>query len=309
MQRLKQQGVALISALVVVSIVVSVTVWLVYRQQIDIRQTANVQHLEQAYQYADAIEAWAKAVLMRDFQNNKEIDSLDEDWATILPPIPIPSGQLKGKLEDLQSKFNLNNLVDAEGKPVPRQQEIFSELLARLSLPKKLQAVVTDWIDKNPEVSSNGAEMDYYLTLENPYLTADTEIVSPSEIRLLQGIDDEKYKVLIPHVATIKNNSNLTNINVNTASSEVLVALGLNDDQASNLIDERKDQAFQTLDDFRKDPEVKKIITDTEGLSVKTNWFLLHADVNIDRTRLHLNSIIYRDDNGSIRVMQRRYGR
>ena len=309
MQSLKQQGVALISALVVVSIVVSVTVWLVYRQQIDIRQTANVQHLEQAYQYADAIEAWAKAVLARDFQDNNDVDSLDEDWATILPSISIPGGQLKGKLEDLQSKFNLNNLVDVDGKPIPRQQDIFSALLARLSLPKKLLPVVTDWIDKGSDVSNNGEEMDYYLTLENPYLTADAEMVSESEIRLLQGIDDEKYKVLIPHVATIKNNGKLTNINVNTATSEVLVALGLSDDQASNLIDDRKDRAFQTLDDFRKDPEVKKIITDTEGLSVKTNWFLLQADVNIDRTRVHLNSIIFRDDNGSIRVVQRRYGR
>lgn len=304
-----QQGIALITALIIVSIVVTVAAWLVERQQIDIRQTANVLHLEQAYQYADAIEAWASAILVRDFQKNKKVDSLDEDWATILPQIPIKGGSIKAKLSDLQGRFNINNIIDNGDKVIPRQLAILQGLLRRLNMDAKLAAVITDWLDKNPVITgSDGAEMDYYLGLESAYLSADTAMVSNSELRLLKGLDEKNTALLSKHIATLKTQGNPIGINVNTASSEVLVALGLNDSLATDLIEQREDQAFQTVDEFFTQPEVDKLIKDRSGISVNSQWFLLHADIQIDRSRVRLNSILFRDQNGVTRVVQRNYG-
>ena len=308
--RLKsQRGIALITALIIVSIVVNVAVWLIYRQQIDIRQTANVLHLEQAYQYADAIEAWASAVLVRDFQKNKDVDSLDEDWASVLPQIPIKGGSLKAQLKDLQGRFNINNLLDKDDKIIPRQLAILQALLRRLNLDPKLAAVISDWLDKNPVITGNdGAEMDYYLGLNPPYLSADTAMVNSSELRLLKGMDQKNVNVLSPQLATLKTQGVPIAINLNTASSEVLVALGLNDSLATDLIEQREDNAFKTVDEFFAQAEVGTLIKDRTGLSVKSQWFLLQANIQIDRSRVRLNSILFRDQNGVIRVVQRNYG-
>jgi len=309
-QSLKSQGgIALITALIIVSIVVNVAVWLVYRQQIDIRQTANVLHLEQAYQYADAIEAWSSAVLVRDFKKNKQVDSLDEDWASTLPPLPIKGGSLKAQLHDLQGRFNINNILDNNDKIIPRQLEILRALLRRLNMDAKLAAVISDWLDKNPVITGNdGAEMDYYLGLDNPYLSADTAMVSRSELRLLKGMDEKNTALLGKQITTLKTQGVPVNINVNTASSEVLVALGLNDSLATDLIEQRKDKAFQTVDEFFTQAEVGTLIKNRSGLSVNTQWFLLTADIQIDRSRVRLNSILFRDQNGVTRVVQRNYG-
>lgn len=304
-----QQGIALITALIIVSIVVNVAVWLVYRQQIDIRQTANVLHLEQAYQYADAIETWSSAVLVRDFQKNKQVDSLDEDWAKVLPSLPIKGGSLQARLYDLQGRFNINNILDDKDKIIPRQLAILQGLLRRLNMDAKLAAVITDWLDKNPVITGNdGAEMDYYLGLDPPYLSADTDMVSPSELRLLKDMDQKNVRLLSKQLATLKTQGIPTNINLNTASSEVLVALGLNDSLATDLIEQREDRPFQTVEDFFTQAEVANLIKDRSGLSVNSQWFLLQANIQIDRSRVRLNSILFRDQNGVTRVVQRNYG-
>jgi general secretion pathway protein K len=309
----QQGGIALITALIIVSIVVSVTAWLVERQQIDIRQTANVLHLEQAYQYAGAIEAWASAVLVRDYQDNKNIDSLDEDWAQELPSIPIEGGSLKAKLVDLQARFNLNNLLDKNDKPIPIQNDILKGLLERLSIDSKLAAVIIDWLDKNPVITgTDGAEMDYYLSLDQPYLAADTAMVNASELRLLKGMTPEYYSMLSQQIATLPSAGVPIKINLNTASSEVLASLGLSDTAATELIEDRKDNAFKSVSDVLSKPEFKQLTQDkpklNTALSVKTQWFLLKAEVQIDRSRVRLNSVLFRDEKGVMHVVQRNYG-
>jgi general secretion pathway protein K len=151
--------------------------------------------------------------------------------------------------------------------------------------------------------------MDYYLSLDKPYLTADTAMASSSELRLLKGMSEKNYPLLAKQISTLKTQGTPININVNTASSEVLVALGLNDALATDIIEQRDDQAFQTLDQFLQYADVATLLKDkTDGLAVNTQWFLLQAEIQIDRSRIALNSILFRDNNGITRVVQRNYG-
>ena len=53
-----QRGVALITALLVIALVVVVAVAMASRQQIDIRRSANILDADQAYELALGVEAW-----------------------------------------------------------------------------------------------------------------------------------------------------------------------------------------------------------------------------------------------------------
>jgi hypothetical protein len=124
----RQRGVALITALLVVSLVTVIAVAMATRQHIDVRLTGNLVHGEQAYAYALAAESWARVILRRD-DIQSDHDSLDEDWATALPPIAVEGGQVSGKIEDLQGRFNINNLVMPDGKVSEADVAYFRRLL------------------------------------------------------------------------------------------------------------------------------------------------------------------------------------
>ena len=110
-----QRGVALVTALLVVSLVTVAAVAMATRQQVDVRRTANLLHGEQAYAHAVSAESWARVVLRRDAKDN-DYDVLEDEWATALPPIAVEGGLVSGRVEDRQGRFNLNNLVDSDGE-------------------------------------------------------------------------------------------------------------------------------------------------------------------------------------------------
>ncbi len=115
-----QQGVALIIALVITTIAVSLASLAMYRQQLQIRLSTNISNLEQAYEYAAGMEDWSKKILEQDYKDDPKVDSLQEDWASDLPPIAIPGGSLKGRLFDLQGRINLNSLNNTFKKIKPK---------------------------------------------------------------------------------------------------------------------------------------------------------------------------------------------
>ena len=119
-RQLNQQGVALIIALVITTIAVSLASLAMYRQQLQIRLSANISNLEQAYEYATGMEDWSKKILEQDYKDDPKVDSLQEDWASDLPPIAIPGGSLKGQLFDLQGRINLNSLNNTFKKIKPK---------------------------------------------------------------------------------------------------------------------------------------------------------------------------------------------
>ena len=115
MKSKKQRGIALITAMIVTGIAVSIATVIMYRQQIQIRLSSNISHLEQAYLYANGMEDWAGTILKKSFQDHPEYDSLLDDWhsenALVLP---ITGGLMTGKLYDLQARINLNSLNNTQ---------------------------------------------------------------------------------------------------------------------------------------------------------------------------------------------------
>jgi general secretion pathway protein K len=298
----RQRGVALITALLVVSLVTVIAVAMATRQHIDVRLTENLLHGEQAYAYALAAESWARVILRRD-ETQSNHDSLDEDWATALPPLAVEGGQVSGKIEDLQGRFNINNLAMQEGKINEADVAYFRRLLEILKLEPSLTDALLDWIDADINVRfPNGAEDENYLLGSIPYRTANRPLASTSELRLVAGFDQNAVQLLEPYVTALPQR---TRINVNTASPVVLLALheDLTPSDVEGLIAGRGEAGYPTVQAFMGQEALAGREL-AEPVDVRSNYFLVHTDVIVGQGQAHLESLVARDK-GKTRVLSR----
>jgi len=322
----KQRGVALITALLVAALVTVVAVAMASRQQLDIRRTGNMLEADQAYMYALAAESWVIQILKEDKQKT-QIDTLTEEWAMKLPPIPIEGGVITGSVEDLQGRFNLNNLVGVNtggnaannnavdnGKPDQAQIKILQSLLAQVSFAEeKVQLSpfvanrVADWIDANLNALADGAEDLLYLGLDIPYRTANRLMASSSELAAVAGLSLRDVSALLPLVTALPVS---TAVNVNTAPEMVLLSLheDITPRIATELAAMRVNTAFETADAFvKKLKDDYDITLDKKRVSVSSEYFLVSSEAIIGRTTLRMYSLLERKDN-VIRVVSRGIG-
>lgn len=219
-----QRGVALLTALFILALCTTAAVFLTNQHQLSIRRTGNIVTSNQAYLYALGGEALAMSVLNHD-RKNSQFDALNEEWAMEAAPLPVEGGFIQGELIDLQGRFNLNNLFH-QGKVEPIWVSRFEKLLMQFGLEPGLAYAVVDWMD--PDQSAQGpygAEDDYYVGLVPPYRAANTPMRSLSELRLIRGFSEfQNLELLMEHLTVLPEP---TAINVNTASREVLIAVGL----------------------------------------------------------------------------------
>lgn len=316
----KQRGVALITALLIAALVTVVAVAMASRQQLDMRRTGNMLEADQAYLYALAAETWVTQILKEDMQKT-QIDTLNEDWAMKLPPLPIEGGVISGSVEDLQGRFNLNNLVIASGndagKPDTVQERILRSILEQVNfaeeniqIPPSVPNRVVDWIDANLNSMADGAEdLDYLgLVAPNvPYRTANRLMASPSELAAIKGLSLADVDALLPFVAALPET---TPVNINTAPEVMLMSL--NDDItpriAKELAEYRLDTPFEDVGAVvKKLKDDYNITLDPKLISVSSAYFLLSSDAAIGRTTLRLYSLLVRKD-GKINVLSRGIG-
>jgi general secretion pathway protein K len=303
---IRQRGVAIITALLIVAIATTVSVTISTRLQLDVRRTGNIIAGDQAYLYTLAAESWSQRILKDDREDN-EIDHLGENWAIELPPLPVEGGYIQGKLNDLQSCFNLNSVLGGADNKLASTR--LDRLLTNLGIDKGGTQAIIDWLDDDLQTTiPDGAEDVYYMNLERPYRTANTPILSISELRLIKGFEKpEVYDTLLPHVCAFGIN---TPININTATAEVLRSLAddLSDADVEKIIEQRNESAFVDINAFTNFNDLKKKIADTQGLSVDTEYFMLQTESTIGQVSVITYSIIHRSNDGNTTIIARSQG-
>lgn len=305
--RCRDKGAALITVLMIVALATVAVVDMVAYQDVDLRLTRSREALEQARYVALGAERWAAAVLYQDRQDST-VDSLDEDWATVLPPVPIEGGQVGGLVEDLQARININSLLTAEGKESGVDLDRFRRLLDILELDPNLAFAVLDWMDTDQTPNEVfGAEDDFYSGLERPYRAANRPFSSITELRLVRGIDDEAYQALAPHLSALPER---TAINVNTASNTVLrtLATHMSELLAEQFIGVREEQVFDNVQAFTNHSLHGDSEIEGAGLTVNSNFFKARGEVELGPVRLQVSSWMQRSGNGVTRVYRRTRG-
>lgn len=303
----RQRGVAIITALLIVTIATTVSMTISTRLQLDVRRTGNLIAQDQAQFYLLAAEEWSQRILQQD-KKDSTYDSLDEDWAVELPPIPVDGGSIQGRLTDLHACLNINSLV-AGNAIDPTVKDRLSLLFSRLGVSGNVIQAIADWIDSDLQTSNpNGAEDGYYLNLDVPYRTANTRMYSVSELRLVKGFEDSKtYDQVKDYLCAFITEGGDIAINVNTASAEVLQSLSadMTESLAGEIIAQRNEQPFTTLKEFTSFAGLGTIIKNTDKLTTSSDYFLLRTQAIIGQANKVMYSIIYRDENGITTIISR----
>ncbi|MGB5261124.1 MAG: type II secretion system minor pseudopilin GspK [Gammaproteobacteria bacterium] len=299
-----ERGVALITALLVVALATVAAVAMATRLHVDLRRAGNLLHGEQAYAYALAAESWAQVILKRDADDN-QVDSMQDDWATSIPPIAVEGGMVSGQVSDLQGRFNVNNLVTDTGKVDQPSLDYFRLLLERLGLEQTLATALLDWIDSDINATfPGGVEDEDYLLADPPYRAANRRLVDISELRLVQGYTADIIAVLAPHVTAIPE---ATQININTATLEVLLALNkdLEASAVDDLVEAREQEVYESVDDFLAEDALAGLVL-AVPVSVQSEWFMVLTDVVVGGGRARLQSIVQREGQATRVIMRTR---
>lgn len=309
-----QRGVALITVLLVVAIVTVICASMIARQQLSIRATSNQLQARQAWHYALGGEALAQSILRRDLRATLEsgaaqapVDHLSEPWALPQPAFDIQQGRIQVHIEDLAGRFNLNSLVQSQQANDAALAQ-FRRLLLRLEITEPYGERLVDWLDGDQQPSGeHGAEDNAYLLLDPPYRTADRSLGDVSELGLLLDMRDEHVQRLAPYVSTLPGEAPL---NVNTASALVLSTLGdnLNLSMGQAMVQARRGEGFREIATFLAQPAMSGIDLKGTSLAVSSQYFQAVSEVRLGDRRLALVSLLQREDDGEVRVLQRNLG-
>jgi general secretion pathway protein K len=291
----RARGVALITALLISALAGVVATNLAWDSALDARRTMVLLYRDQAVQVAVGSEGWVRSILRDDLAGSTN-DHLDEIWATEIPALPIDSeavqGQIWGSIEDLQGRFNVNNLIGPNGEADEAAFEQYERLIVALGLDPRLAGATADWLDSDQqELIPDGAEDPLYSGFTPAYRTANRPIANITELAAIDGMDPASFEILLPHVAALPGR---TAVNVNTASIPVLQSLGPNITigDAEGLVSARQEGGFVDYSDIFApliDPRL------VPWISESSSFFQLKAVVQIDTVRVSLFTTMVRN--------------
>lgn len=304
-----QRGIALITAMFVVALATIAAVAMFESSNIAVRRESNLVESEAAWWYAAGVESWVKGVLAQDAKNNK-IDGLGDIWAKPVDFLPLDNGALRGRVEDLQGRYNLNNLAAKDPARLKIYMAQFERLLDYVpDLPadksRGIVSAIRDWVDADSDrFDMNGAEDGDYLSLDPPYRAANRPMQSVTELLQVRGMTPEIYNALRPYVAALPAVG--TAINVNTASEPVLMSLSANVDQAAlqRFVKARSEEPAKAAQDVLNGGPTAFLLADKDLhpetlIDVKSRFFELQAEVFIGSGRVALYSLYLRPDDGN----------
>ena len=291
----RARGVALITALLISALAGVVATNLAWDSALDARRTMVLLYRDQAVQVAVGSEGWVRSILRDDLAGSTN-DHLDEIWATEIPALPIDSeavqGQIWGSIEDLQGRFNVNNLIGPNGEADEAAFEQYERLIVALGLDPRLAGATADWLDSDQqELIPDGAEDPLYSGFTPAYRTATRPLPPITDLAAIDGMDPASFEILLPHVAALPGR---TAVNVNTASIPVLQSLGPNITigDAQGLVSARQEGGFVDYSDIFApliDPRL------VPWISESSSFFQLKAVVQIDTVRVSLFTTMVRN--------------
>lgn len=292
----RQRGVALLLALLLTAVVTVLAVAVAGSESFALHRSLNLLRREDANEYLTGAEILAVARLRPSLASAATPTpvQLDLPWPFAL------SG--RGTLRDAQGCFNLNALSPQTGDVALAEQR-FRRLLDLLDLPADIADQLLDWLDEDSEARFAGAEDDSYSRRSPPMRAANAPLGDVSELRLLPAVDGKAYAALAPLVCTLPPEAA---INVNSAPPLLLMALvdGLRLGSAQQLAARAAAAPFGSVDAFLTDPAFSGTLVEAGGLGVRSDWFVLRAEVTLDGLALQRDSLLQAQD-GKLRVRRR----
>ncbi|MCC2645331.1 MAG: hypothetical protein K0R94_1109 [Burkholderiales bacterium] len=335
----KYSGAALIAVMVIVFLVMTIISNITIRNFRIISRLTNQNIQQQATAMLSVGTNFGRAGLGTSAATSK-IDTINDIWAQPLPKTKIIGDFfVSGYITDEQSKFNINDLVVNGNLNAPVIAQ-FTQLLSYLKLPTSLATSIALYMASPANQSDI---MSSYSSGDSPSRPAGRPLVDLSELLLVQGMQNnwlfklQEYITVIPKKVDfaalnespaaesssaesgvesssrqqnlkVESNSGTIQVNVNTASAEVISAKsGIPLSVAQRMISQRTSTPFKTIKDISTFLSTNGIIlsqetsngkpkVDPSTLTIQSNYFTIHAVADKDDFQFALVSLVYRPD-------------
>jgi general secretion pathway protein K len=300
-----EKGVALVLALAVIALLVSLVVDFSYTMMVDLTLAANLRDAQKAFYDARSGIELARHLLQED---DPAYDALDEDWA-LLPEHPgflseDDEGRFKVTIEDEAAKIPINELIVGDKVDLMRRSQL-ERLFEVLELDSELIDPIIDWLDPDNNPGPFGAEDPYYETLPSPYPCKNGPLSALEELLLVKGMTEEilygqdEKKGLIHYLSVYSEDK----VNINTATAEVLQSLSdaIDKNLAQAIIDYRQEAPFKDkikYDDIKSLPGMTLEIFNelNDQCDIKSSIFSLHVQGQVREIKQVIYTVLKRDD-------------
>ncbi|MBI2883503.1 MAG: general secretion pathway protein GspK [Candidatus Methylomirabilis oxyfera] len=284
-----ERGLALVVVLWILAFLGVVFTTFTFSMRTELAAAGNFKEQAESYYVAEAGVYRAAAEIINADRNvtpdSTFYDASSEHWHTnqaAYENVALGGGHYWVAVRDEESKIPLN------GPQNPTTDAMLRRLFSNSGVTdEKLLSIIVDsiqdWRDTDNLHRLNGAEDDYYLSRPTPYRTKNGDFESVEELLLVKGMTPEilygniasqqrqaelgaqlpwerdlkpgEYLGVIQHLSVHSSGK----VNVNTASSEVLMALGLTAAETRSVLDRR------TATPFRSVNELTNLITSISG--------------------------------------------
>lgn len=318
----KQQGLALVTVMMVIALCVIIAAELTTQQSFQIKRAQNLFERQQAFWYAMSSEHFVKALLQDTAEEDDGQFNLSQAWATKGMSFPIDEGLIEGEVADLNSCFNVNSLFDEDLNDEQKKfrKEVFQRYLEKLDITSELSVEdlannLQDWLDKDDYPNeAAGYDGDMYTSMAFPYISANSPMAHENELRVVYGFDTVVLAQLKDKVCAIPDNTDFL-FNINTMDSEnpelLEAILDIDSSAASDIFSERPEEGFKTIDEFWGLPQlesVKNVSQNDNYFTVNSKFFKLTTNAYYNDMKFALTSIIQLNDTQKTKVIARRFG-
>jgi general secretion pathway protein K len=319
----RERGVALLTAILLVALGTILAATMAYENAMTARRGQATFAFDQSLLVAEAGEALAAYALVQSRKQDQQHDAPGQPWSMPYGPVEVvPGVTLLALVEDMQGRFNLNNLVKPDGGTDPDAVTQFENLLQILQIEPKWASMIADWIDGDSVANGpDGAEDSTYLSQLPPYRTANRQITSASELLALPGFGRDRYLKIINYVTALPTGSGApggqssgkTLVNLCTASGPVLDALvpggerNYSEQDAQSLAKQRTNGCFPTTTEYKAafatDPKAAAVLGQ---VGMQSDFFRLTSVVSVGTMQFSLYSLLKREQ-GKFHVIQRTF--
>jgi len=241
-----KKGFALVMTLVLTALMVAVLVEMIHQIYVDVSISRGFRDGQQASLLAESGVTGGTKLLQVSLQG-KNFTSLSDMWAA---PIKLDdeTGTIEISISEESGKICLNDVLFLSDGSETFTLKSLKRLGKRFQIPDEVWYSLADWQDSDDQARSNGAESPYYKALKSPYAASNAKLTTIAELSLVKGFTPERVAALRPCVTVHSSlpGAQISPVNINTASKEVLAALdeGIDERMAERILEERRLKPF-----------------------------------------------------------------
>ncbi len=251
----RPRGVALLMVIWVLMLLSVIVTEFCYTMRTRVNITRNLKDSTRAYYVAVAGVNEAIAAVIKEQMGpgrNRGADAAADEESVAwrmnreMPPVPFGGGSYKVSIRNESGRIDINRAGS----------ELWKAILKGFGLDAQERNVIVDsimdWRDANDLHRPNGAEDDYYQSLDPPYNCKDGDFDTVDELLLVRGVTPELFHNGLAQLATVlpdakTEDHDFDRININAAPEAMLKRLpGMSPELVEAVQEFRREADFRS---------------------------------------------------------------